>query len=187
MVVQECPIILVFSNIADAEHERAPITFNQFSLNSLGFNRFWVEGFVTTFKRVAEEVPGVRAHKVRHPKLVHRLHAVNKELDGHRGEQASRNLREIGDLRETHDCYVGACFVDTCVAQVVCVGHPFDLRNNALHVCRLVPFASDLVRCLAERSVSFLREEPRHIFPLVLHRLVILADLGPQLAHLLLL
>ena len=57
MVVQECPIILVFGDIADAEHERAPIAFNQFSLNSLGFNRLWVEGFVTTFKRVAEEVP----------------------------------------------------------------------------------------------------------------------------------
>ena len=186
--IQECSIGLVFGEIADVEGVRARIALDKFSLQGLGFNGVWLEGLsVATFKRVSEEVPGVRPHKVRHSKRVHRLVAVKEELQGHRGEKARRNVSQIGDLREAHDRYVRACLVDTRVAQVVGVGDPFNLRNDALHVCRLVPFLSDLVGGLAERAVSFLGEEPWHIFPLVLHRLVILEDRGPQLAHLLLL
>ena len=79
---------------------------------------------------------------------------------------------------------VRARLIDTRVFQIVGVGYPLDLRNNALHVRRLAPFAPDLVRCIAERPVSFLGEEPWHIFPHGLHRLVIFKDVGPQLAHL---
>lgn len=94
---------------------------------------------MTIFKRVPEEIPGVRAREIGHRKQVPCLISVAKELQGHRGEQAWRKIRQIGRLREAHNHCIGAFFVDTRVTLVVLVRNPFDLRNNTLSVGRFEP------------------------------------------------
>jgi len=100
---------------------------------------------VSIFERVSEEIPGVRAREIGHRKQVPCLIFVAKELQGHRGEQAWRKIRQVGRLREAHDHCIGAFFVDTRVTLVVIVRNPFNLRNNTLSVGRLQPLEWHLV------------------------------------------
>ena len=100
---------------------------------------------MSIFERVPEEIPGVCAREIGHRKQVPCLIFVAKELQGHRGEQAWRKIRQVGRLREAHDHCIGAFFVDTRVTLVVIVRNPFDLRNNTLSVGRLEPLEWHLV------------------------------------------
>ena len=84
-------------------------------------------------------------------------------------------------MREAKKNSIGTFFKNSGVALIVIKIPPFNLSDDSLSMSGLQAIFVEDIRALTERSIGLLGEHVGELAPVVLHGLVILEDLSPEL------